>query len=457
MCLTVVVGGARLCLVGHSGNRWWRWGVQVAVKGRGAARGCGVSAVVLAVLVVGACGGDDVGVADSLPVPSVAPAAGVARPAGEPFGTADEHCGGDGDAIVETAFVGTVSAIDRSRDPAWVTFEVAEWFTNDTGTVIALWAPEWEGTPGEEWLIAGSRYGVGYLSSGEVFWCESEPVAGDARQVWIERYGAPVVAGAAVPERSADPAVLAAIDAAGERWTEAGLTSYSFAVQVMDRRMFTDAGGTDRCGVGTVRVVVDDGEVVQARDLSHDCDVPPSDVPTIDGLFDVARANAGALQGAPAFDDEYGYLTNFYANDRSVEVTIYVDEFVDFAAPLDLGDRQTASDDAKARWAAAGPDDYTATVEVRCSCDWVGTFEVVVENGTVDTSIVESPDGEVLDIPDVTVDGLFETLVQHIDDESIHWAFHPELGYPVAARLDPEIEATDDELELFINELTILD
>lgn len=280
---------------------------------------------------------------------------------------------------------------------------------------------------------------------------------GNTRQVWVERYGAPVLAGAAVPERSADPADLAEIDAAEQRWTEADLDAYSFAVRVMDRRVFADAGNTYRCGMGTVRFVVADGEVVQARDLSQGCDVPPSEAPTILGLFDVARSNAGALDGAPVFDDEYGYLTDFYANDRSVEVSIYVDEFVDFAAPLALDDRQTALDDAIARWDTNGPDNYTVTVDVRCYCDSVGTFEITVENGTVDTSIIESPDGEVRAQRDLTIDGLLVTLTEHIDDESVHWAFHPEFGYPVTARLDPEIDATDDELELFTTDLTILE
>ena len=79
------------------------------------ARRCGMQWAVIALVVLGACGGSDTEVAESLPVPTASVAAGVARPAGDPFGTAAEHCGGDGDTIVETAFVGTVSAIDRAR------------------------------------------------------------------------------------------------------------------------------------------------------------------------------------------------------------------------------------------------------------------------------------------------------------------------------------------------------
>ena len=77
--------------------------------------------------------------------------------------------------MVETAFEGTVTAIDPEAPGAlgdtlqMVTFDVTQWYTNDYGTTFSIWAPNFAGAVGEPWLIAGALYATLGQQSGESF------------------------------------------------------------------------------------------------------------------------------------------------------------------------------------------------------------------------------------------------------------------------------------------------
>ncbi len=102
--------------------------------------------------------------------------------------------------MMETAFEGTVTAFDPEGAPHieggrdtlhWVTFEVSNWYTNDYGTSFTIWAPNFDGRNGEDWLIAGALYPTLDQQSGEVFPCLATPATDLAREKWERRLGAP--------------------------------------------------------------------------------------------------------------------------------------------------------------------------------------------------------------------------------------------------------------------------
>lgn len=427
-------------------------------------------AVAVGLVVVGACGGDagrdgaadvDEGGVATVSDPTTAPE-GIPIPDGATmFDTADTHCNGGeqgaADAAVEMAFVGTVRVVEPGDPAPWVTFDVEAWFTDDLGTEIALWAPDWDGAPTERWLVAASRYAVGPLASGEVFACASDVFGATAAAAWELRFGAPVVAGSGVPERPADPALLAEIDAAEARWVAAALHDYTFAVGVYDRA--APPRPSDSCGDGLVRVVVEDGRAVQARDVGRHCDVDLDDAPTITGLFELMRKVAGAVPSAPErgpaapmFDPELGYPLEMSADDRSVEVSIWMEEFTPLATPVAIGPIDEVVDAARARWDAAAIRDYEATIEVRCFCDVPGPFTVTVRNGAVVSEVPES-----LDWIDPSVDGIFDFVAStRLDDDAAELAFDPVTGAPAALRFEGDLATIDDELDVFVRDLAPL-
>ena len=341
------------------------------------------------------------------------------------------------------AFRGTVVARDVTDGVLWVTFDVDAWFTDDLGTEIGLWATDFDGAVGERWLIAASRYTVGPAASGDVLWCASAPESAAELTAWEERYGGSVVAGGGVPESEPSPEVLEAIDAAESRWKATAPASYTAAIGISDRDHAVDV-----CGSWTVRATVVDGEVTQARDLRLHCDVPLDRAPTLDDLFGMARQAAGALDGPIDYDDEYGFIRGFSASDRSVELSMWVEEFFPHAYPL-ATTRQEALDEARARWEATGITSYSATVDVRCFCGFEGPVDVDIRDGAVTNPSSDIPEWAAVTVPEV-----FDAIESQLDADHLEVAFHPELGYPISVRIDPITNASDDEIDYFILDLT---
>lgn len=423
-------------------------------------------ALVAAVIAVAGCGD---GPPDASPTTTIGlPGDGtVPAPEGIPipdgasmYDVASTRCDsgpeGADDAQIETAFLGTVRTVDDADPAPWVTFDVESWYTADLGTEIALWAPGWAGAPGERWLVAAARYAVGPLASGEVFDCDSEIFSATALAAWDLRFGSPVVAGAGVPERPADPGVLAAIEEAAERWRTTSPTDYTYALGYHERSGRTADHGV--CGRGTTRIVVESGLVTQARDVDLHCDVPLDEVPTIAELFEITRRVAGAVapEAAPSigemFDPTFGFPRAFDAEDRSVEVSMWIDEFVPAAVPVAGGDAAAVVAEARARWAAAGIESYTATLDIRCFCAAPETLELRVEDGRR-----TSPVPAALDWLDPTVDGIFDLIERtRLDDAAPELAFDPDTGAPVSLRFEGELDTVDDELGLVVHDLVAL-
>lgn len=375
--------------------------------------------------------------------------------------TVGEYCGGSGDSRIEMAFAATVT--DRTtraayanvdsddpsgssgRDVEWAAFAVDTWYTDDLGVEIGLWAEGFPGQVGEHWLIAASRYSVDGQPGGDVYWCASEPMIETLAAEWAELYGGSVAAGDTEPESAATPETLAAIEQARALWNSAAPPSYTYTASVGSRE--TDGSA---CGSGSVRAVVVDGSLVQARDVLRHCDVPLDSVPSVDALFDLATQASGAVQAPIEFDSDYGFITSFYASDRSVERWIDISDFVPAPYPLTLGGAE-ALNEARTRWQQSGITSYIATIDVRCFCDVQGPITVTVEDGLVTEVSVEATEWYPLRIEEV-----FDGIEELIGGDHAELAFHPEYGYPVTALLDPLSNASDDEIDYAITALTPL-
>ncbi len=436
-----------------------------------------VASVVLAVVLVAACG---------MPVDSeqdpTASTTGTTTPLDPPDEAAVEIVSAtackqsDPWTMVETAFEGTVTAIEPRINEdrqtiaeetrvtlgeetwQWVTFEVSSWYTQDYGVEFSMWAPNFEGEIGETWLIGGALYGSLGQQSGEVFPCVTEPVSNQARQTWADRFGAPVAAGSDVPENDPDPALVAEIEEHQEQWRAAGIDDYTAVLSV-----YQGSYSADECGKDTVlRVLVVDGLVIGATDIARYCEVTDlSSVPVVDDLFELALANAGAITDPISYDQELGYIQNFRAYDRSVDIGASVEVFLPRVMEAMIGTEQSlaAADAALAAWNASGIDDYAYTLDVICFCTISGRFQVTVNEGEV-IEVTSAETGPVdLESPDNFMTYDVEGLFALIDDwgggqapDNMLASFDPDIGYPVEIRIDSLTNAIDDELAFFVTD-----
>lgn len=372
---------------------------------------------------------------------------GLPRPPDHAFAdTVAEAC--PGSVRVESAFAGRIVAVEEGGPAPWVTFQVEAWFTDDLGTRVGLWAPEWDGQVGQRWLVAATRYQSGPLPSGDVITCESQPWTDPAQAAWETEWDGSVPPDSDTPESPADPQVLARLDAAEQRWQDAAPSDWTATITLIH-----GDSNEPECGHGPVRVVSRDGAVVEAIDLARDCAVPPAGAPTIDTLFDHARRVTGALQGDLHLDEEYGFVRHMDAHDRAVQISLGVTDFLPRALPL-ADDSGQALADARQRWEQAGIEDYRMVVDVQCFCPFSGPATVEVADGELVS--VDPPDGAAeqdYGSLALTVDAIFDHIASTQTEGDVDVAYDPALGYPVSADLDPMPNAIDDEIAYRILEL----
>lgn len=346
---------------------------------------------------------------------------------------------------IETAFVGRVVAIDEGGSRPWVTFAVERWFTDDLGDRIGLWARGFDGAVGQDWLVASTRFDD---VTGDVLPGESVPLDEAALVSWEDRYGGSVTPGADTPERPEDLDVVAAVEAGRDTWSRAQPPAWTATIMRWERGQVYG-----ECGSGRVRTVVEDGEVVEAFDLDAECDV--TDPLTMPEVFDLAEQWSGAAEEPPTFDEHYGWVETLWAHDRSIEASISVTNFVPAAHPIARDPQDQSLADARTRWEAADIDDYQMVVELICFCGFVGPFDVEVEGGEMVAMKPGDPDAGAEDYRgnDLTVDAIFDQIVEANESGEVDVSYDPDLGYPTWAFLDYLINAVDDEMEFVVTSL----
>lgn len=386
------------------------------------------------------------------------------------------QCGTDTGEVMfvdaEFAFVGTITSISGESEPwdvdgespdrpatpditPWVSFAVDGWYTNDWGTTFNVWMPLHAVEVGQRLAVGGDARYVAIENfsgqSGEVEVCSSA-ADGAFLPSWDSFFGTTIVAGAGVPEGEPDPEAVANIDAAEAAWNTLGLDSYSYLVSLYDR-----ARSPDACNGTSARVVVEDGELVEAVGIQSGfnadfgCPLQPSRVPSIAELFDRARELAGALSFSFSNDPENGTVLNFYASDRSVDVQIAVTRLSESTDRLVAGwdDVTAAASSARALWSSKAFDH-----QVHISDSNGERKYFFITTTVVGGEVVEVRDGDTVIDPTTlqqpwtpfTVDGVFDLIASMEGQGNVAAVFDTETGAPINVWFDPILNGVDDEL-----------
>ncbi|HLT47333.1 MAG TPA: DUF6174 domain-containing protein [Rubricoccaceae bacterium] len=121
---------------------------------------------------------------------------------------------------------------------------------------------------------------------------------------------------------------------------------------------------------------------------------------------------------------------------------------------------RAALDAARARWEAAGLDDYRFVYQVTCFCpeEARGPFALTVRDGVVVEALFQGRAMDPADPRFATVDALFETLAEAFDRgaASVRVTYDAALGYPAEAYVDYETMVADEELGFAVRDLTPL-
>lgn len=120
-------------------------------------------------------------------------------------------------------------------------------------------------------------------------------------------------------------------------------------------------------------------------------------------------------------------------------------------------------DDARSRWADAGPPDYEMVLFHGCFCppEGRGPALVTVVGGEVVSRTYVEGGGDVrpgLEGNFPSVEGLFEVAAEAVRRaDRVEAEFDPELGHPVRLTIDWETQAADEETDFRVERLTPLE
>jgi hypothetical protein len=111
----------------------------------------------------------------------------------------------------------------------------------------------------------------------------------------------------------------------------------------------------------------------------------------------------------------------------------------------------------RAKWEAAGIDTYEFTLSWRVFSLLSGDYRVTVVDGrpagVLRMDPAELDPGWEAEVPG-SIDEVFDRLESAVGADSVKASYDPDMGYPVAVRVDQLINGVDDELEIRISDLT---
>lgn len=112
---------------------------------------------------------------------------------------------------------------------------------------------------------------------------------------------------------------------------------------------------------------------------------------------------------------------------------------------------------ARARWAAAGSDSYTLTLERSCFCpeEYRGPFAVTVRGGAV--ASVTLRDQALPADRALSVDGLFDLIADAYarDAARVDVTYDPATGHPTQIYIDYLAQAADEEVGYTVSDLRV--
>jgi hypothetical protein len=130
------------------------------------------------------------------------------------------------------------------------------------------------------------------------------------------------------------------------------------------------------------------------------------------------------------------------------------------AGPTDgpiTGDPPQALETARARWDAAGVDDYSYTISRGCFCppEFIGPFQVAVRDGAI---VSATRDGAAVDTAQVqipTVPAIFDEIAEAIEAGAaeVRVTYDATLGYPTDVWIDQDRMMADEEMGYAVTDL----
>jgi hypothetical protein len=256
--------------------------------------------------------------------------------------------------------------------------------------------------------------------------------------------------------------------AAQRRWEAAGVDAYRYLFRA-------DCTCPDD---GTFEVTVEHNRVAEVRpldDAARDSSLSPG---SLDEAFDdlelwftdsAELIDEGILAVDVRMDPELGYPRWFRVEAKGLDGDAFEDEFtivvtidlLEVGAPSasvtsngaqrDLADLAQASE----RWERAALTDFSYVVTVHCECpiEVAGPFDVTVVDGDT-VSVVRRWDGEPADVGGIELEESFDVIEEAIaSGTDVDVTYHPVLGYPELALIDPEAVAVDGGVAFGITEV----
>jgi hypothetical protein len=272
---------------------------------------------------------------------------------------------------------------------------------------------------------------------------------------------------------------VAMLEASRAQWVEAGIDDYQLEYRT---------GGGERLSFHML-ITVEGGEVTGAEaldDLGLDPEVfdNPEARMDVEAMFDlVSEATAEAFSVEVDYDDTLGFPTDVFidweqntideefgwtvlsfaetgtttttsAPDSST--TVPRDTTVPTTKPPD-GEAGLAREweAARARWDAAGIDDYTIAYRQLCFCPHVAVRVEVVDGEVVNVVSLDPEPPMSLEPEDqLTVDDLFDEAREAFGADRVAITYDDELGYPITIDVDQILEAVDDEYTWTVESFT---
>ena len=190
---------------------------------------------------------------------------------------------------------------------------------------------------------------------------------------------------------------------------------------------------------------------------------------SVDDIFDEIQAQLddGRFPVKVSYDSELGYPEEYVFNEPELAVDggfiLNVSEFVPNPPPGDSAEYERYVE-ALAKWTEAGITSYEFTFSRGCFCpvEYVGPYVATVTDGTVASATYNGVDlleiellratsyGERV----LTVDEVFAEIARAIlEADSMDVTYHPELGYPLSASIDWELQMADEEVYYTLSDL----
>lgn len=258
----------------------------------------------------------------------------------------------------------------------------------------------------------------------------------------------------AAPQTNPDQDLL---DAARSLWDSNRPDSYQFKYSLLCE-----------CDLGPWVVHVDSDGNSSAKPVGSE-PLADNSYHSLDDIFDEIQAqlDSNRFPVKVTYDRELGYPVEYILNEPELAVDggfiLSVSDFVSDPPPGDSAEYDRYAE-ALAKWTEAEITSYDFTFSRGCFCpvEFVGPYEATVTDRVVTSATYNGVDLLEIDLLQaasygdrvLTVDEVFAEIARAIlEADSRAIEYHPELGYPVSASIDWELQMADEEVYYTLSDL----